>query len=86
MELINLPRIFHYPSAKEFLPINTKFDDPTAVYSLTDPINCKIFNFDRFIHDLAKIFDTVKKYSKIGQDFKNVVSNFAFFLTAIVNV
>ena len=28
----------------------------------------------------------VKKYNKIGQDFKNVISNFACFLTAIVNV
>ena len=36
---------------------------------------------------LAKIFGKkVKKYSKIGQDFKNVISNFACFLTAIVNV
>ena len=27
-----------------------------------------------------------KKYSKIGQDVKNVISTFACFLTAIVNV
>ena len=31
------------------------------------------------------IWHKVKKYSKIGQDFKNVISNFAGFLTAIVN-
>ena len=32
------------------------------------------------------IWHKVKKYSKIGQEFKNVISNFACFLTAIVNV
>ena len=32
------------------------------------------------------IWHKVKKYGKIGQDFKNVISNFACFLTAIVNV
>ena len=31
------------------------------------------------------IWHKVKKYSKIGQDFKNVISNFACFLTAIVS-
>ena len=36
-----------------------------------------------------KIWHKVKKYSKIGQYFKNVISNFAnfgCFLTAVVNV
>ena len=28
----------------------------------------------------------LKRYNKIGQDFKNIISNFACFLTAIVNV
>ena len=28
----------------------------------------------------------LKKYNKVGQDFKNVISNFACFFTAIVNV
>ena len=32
------------------------------------------------------IWHKVTKYSKIGQDFKNVISYFACFLTAIVNV
>ena len=32
------------------------------------------------------IWHKVKKYSKTGQDFKNVISNFVCFLTAIVNV
>ena len=32
------------------------------------------------------IWHKEKKYSKIGQDFKNVISSFAYFLTAIVNV
>ena len=34
VELINIPRIFHDPLAKPCLPIDTKFDGPTAVYSL----------------------------------------------------
>ena len=32
------------------------------------------------------IWQKVKKYSKIGQHLKNVISNFARLLTAIVNV
>ena len=32
------------------------------------------------------IWHKVKKSSKIGQDFKNLLSNFACFLTAIVKV
>ena len=32
------------------------------------------------------IWHKVKKYSKIGKDFKNEISNFVCFLTAIVNV
>ena len=32
------------------------------------------------------IWHNLKKYSKIGQDFKNVKSNFVCFLAAIVNV
>ena len=32
------------------------------------------------------IWHKVKRYNKIGQDFKNTISNFACFLTAIVNV
>ena len=32
------------------------------------------------------IWHKLKKYSKIGQNFKNVISNFACFLTAIANV
>ena len=32
------------------------------------------------------IWHKVKIYNKIGQDFKNMMSNFACFLTAIVNV
>ena len=31
------------------------------------------------------IWHKVKKYSKTGHDFENVISNFACFLTAIVN-
>ena len=32
------------------------------------------------------IWRKLKKYSKIGWDFKNVISNFGYFLIAIVNV
>ena len=32
------------------------------------------------------IWHRVKRYNKIGQDFKTIISNFASFLTAIVNV
>ena len=32
------------------------------------------------------IWHKLKKYSKIGQNFKNVISNFACFLTTIANV
>ena len=32
------------------------------------------------------IWQKLKRYNKIGQDFKNIISNFACFSTAIVNV
>ena len=32
------------------------------------------------------IWHKLKKYRKTGQNFKNLISNFAWFLTAIVNV
>ena len=32
------------------------------------------------------VWQKVKRYNKIGQGFKNVISNFACFLTVIVNV
>ena len=32
------------------------------------------------------IWHKVKRFSKIGQDFKNLLSNFACFLTAIIKV
>ena len=35
---------------------------------------------------VQNIWHKVTKYSKIGQDFKNVISDFACFLTAIANV
>ena len=48
--------------------------------------------YDKFIFIKANynpsqnIWQKVKKYSQLRQDFKNVISNFACFLTAIVNV
>ena len=35
---------------------------------------------------VQNIWHKVKKYDKIGKDFKNITSNFACFLTANVNV
>ena len=35
---------------------------------------------------LGKLFGKVKKYNKIQQGFKKMISNFACFLTAIVSV
>ena len=32
------------------------------------------------------IWHRVKKHNKIGKDFENIISNFACFLAAIVNV
>ena len=52
VKLINVPGIFHDPSVKAYLPVNIKFDDPTIFYLLNNPIRSKIFNFDRFIHNL----------------------------------
>ena len=39
-------------------------------------VNCSLANFEQ------NIWQKLKKYSKIGQHFKNVISNFAYFLTA----
>ena len=37
---------------KVSLPVDTKFDDPTIVYSLFSPIRSKLLYFDKFIHNL----------------------------------
>lgn len=37
---------------KTLLPIDLKFDDPTVVYLHNNPIRSKIFNFNKFIHNL----------------------------------
>ena len=34
------------------LPIDIRFDDPTVVYSLFDPIKSEVFNFNEFINNL----------------------------------
>ena len=44
------------------------------------------WNYTFFYNPGQNIWHKLKKYIKIGQDFKNVISNFACFLTAIVNV
>ena len=43
-------------------------------------------NFVSSDNHSQNIWHKLKKYSKIGQDLKNVVSNFVCFLTVIVNV
>ena len=57
VELINVSHIFHDPSAKACLPIDRKFDDAIFVYSLTNPVRSKIFDFIKFASNLgAKVF------------------------------
>ena len=33
-------------------PTDIKFDDPTVVYSLTNPVRSKIFNFNKFVSNI----------------------------------
>ena len=33
-------------------PSDIKFDDPTTVYSLINPVSSKIFNFKKFVFNL----------------------------------
>ena len=54
-------------------------------------IYCNVFHIDVSYFKITynpgqNIWYKVKKYSKIGQAIKNVISIFACFLTAIVNV
>ena len=48
--------------------------------------SCIWKNLNFFYNPGQNIWQKVKKSSKIGQDFKNLLSNFACFLTAIVKV
>ena len=53
IEHINLNRIFHDPVVKQAMPnISSNFDIPTVVYTLTNPIGSKIFNFNKFVNKL----------------------------------
>lgn len=38
VELINVPHIFHDPSLKACIHVTIKFDDPTVVYLLNNPV------------------------------------------------
>ena len=40
---------------------------------------CNVQDLSLLLQSLHKL----KKYSKIGQDFKNLISNFAFFLSRL---
>ena len=42
--------------------------------------------FVSFHHANQSIWQKLKKYSKFGQDFNNVLSDFSYFLAAIVNI
>ena len=44
------------------------------------------FEFKSDYNHGQNIWHKVNRYNKIGQDFKNIISNFVCFLTAIVNV
>ena len=62
----------------------------TSDFSMSCKILIKIFNCvirhsDNY-NPSQNMWHKLKKYSKIGQDFKNVISHFACFLTAIINV
>ena len=52
MELIYVPHVFHDPAVEVSLPIVIKFDDSTVVYSLSNPIRFKIFNFNKFVSNV----------------------------------
>ena len=53
--------------------IDIKFDDTTAVYSLTNPIRSQIFNFNRFASNLdVKAFlkdNTILSCNRAGSGF-----------------
>ena len=52
MEINILPHIFHDPSVKACFPTDIKFEEPTVIYSLTNGIMSKIFNFVKFVSNL----------------------------------
>ena len=52
MELINVPHIFHDVSVKACLPADIKLGNLFVLYSLTNPIRSKIFNFDKFVSNV----------------------------------
>ena len=49
---VNKSRIFKDPLVKACLCTDIKFDDPTAVFSFINTIRSKIFNLNKFIHNL----------------------------------
>ena len=45
------------PQKSVCLPIDMKFDDPTVVYSLFNPIKSEVFNFNKFVLNIdVKVF------------------------------
>jgi len=51
IEMVNLPRILNNKTVTSAIP-NTKFETPTVVYNLDQPIESKIFNFNNFVNTL----------------------------------
>ena len=52
MEFIYVPHVFHDPAVEASLTIVIKFDDSTVVYSLSNPIRFKRFNFNNFFSNI----------------------------------
>ena len=52
VKLNYVPHIFYDLSVKACLPADIKFEDSTVVYSLTNSIRSKIFNFNKSVSNL----------------------------------
>ena len=53
IELINLPRILHDDKLRDTFPLQKdKYEVPTVIYKLVDPIRNTIFNFNKFVKNL----------------------------------
>ena len=74
------------PSCREIIswfPGGLKIFINLLICSSYASLKCSMYNM---YNPSQNIWHEVKKYRKIEQDFKNIISNFAPFLTAIVNV
>ena len=77
-------RAMVYRAKKKMKPgVRVKLDLTKSMYTLFIDVN-KVVKQNR--QSWTNIWHKVKKSSKVGQDFKILLSNFACFLTAIVKV